>query len=387
MLDWLIVGGGPHGVHLALNLIERGGIVAERLRIIDPHATLLARWTASTIGTGMAFLRSPVVHHLGLGPNALLDFGRQHGGQRGLFHGQYRRPALRLFNAHCAALIADYGLDRLHVRERATGLRRLEHGWQVETPAGGLEARRVLLAISASEQPRRPAWAATLQAQGAAVEHIYAPGFCRPDGADGRRTVVVGGGIGAVQTALALARARPGNVTLLVRSPLRERKFDSEPCWLGPACLTRFWAEPDYGRRRAMLREARNPGSVPPELARTLQRAVRWGLLDLVQGEVQTADRLPSGTIRLDLADRSLCADRVLLGTGFSPGRPGGAWLDAAIAAYALPTAPCGYPIVAPSLEWAPGLFVTGALAELELGPPARNIAGARHAAQRVLQC
>jgi hypothetical protein len=30
------------------------------------------------------------------------------------------------------------------------------------------------------------------------------------------------------------------------------------------------------------------------------------------------------------------------------------------------------------------GLYVTGALAELELGPVARNIAGARHAGERL---
>lgn len=330
-------------------------------------------------------MRSPVVHHLGLHPNDLLHFGRQQGGQMGLFNGQYRRPALRLFNEHCAALIAGCGLDRVHIRERADGLRRMACWWQVETATGVLEARRVLLAISASEQPHRPAWATVLQAQGAAVEHIYAPGFCRPDGLDGCRTIVVGGGIGSVQTALAMARAQPGKVTLLMRGPLRERKFDSEPCWLGPACLTRFWAEPDYAQRRAMLREARNPGSVPPDLARTLRRAVRWGLVELVEGEVDSAARLPNGVVRLNLADRSLYAERVLLGTGFSPERPGGAWLDTAIAAYNLPMAPCGYPVVPPSLEWAPDLFVTGALAELELGPPARNIAGARHAAQRLV--
>jgi len=47
----------------------------------------------------------------------------------------------------------------------------------------------------------------------------------------------------------------------------------------------------------------------------------------------------------------------------------------------------CGYPIVDRDLRWGhPRIFVSGALAELELGPSARNIAGARLAAERIVQ-
>ena len=73
-----------------------------------------------------------------------------------------------------------------------------------------------------------------------------------------------------------------------------------------------------------------------------------------------------------------------MLATGFDARRPGGAWLDAAIAAEGLPIAPCGYPLVSGDLAWAPGLHVTGLLAELEVGPAARNIVGARMAATRL---
>lgn len=38
------------------------------------------------------------------------------------------------------------------------------------------------------------------------------------------------------------------------------------------------------------------------------------------------------------------------------------------------------------SLEWCPHLYVTGPLAELEIGPIARNISGARQAAERIVQ-
>ncbi|PDW01594.1 hypothetical protein CJ255_18335 [Candidatus Viridilinea mediisalina] len=110
----------------------------------------------------------------------------------------------------------------------------------------------------------------------------------------------------------------------------------------------------------------------------------REGLLRVQPGEVRRASRLEDGSISLTLAEQTLTTQRVLLATGFTPQRPGGAWLDHAIAAHDLPLAPCGYPAIAPSLMWAPGLYVTGALAELELGPVARNIAGARHAGARL---
>jgi len=33
-LDWLIVGGGIHGVHIATRLIADAGVAADRLRIV-----------------------------------------------------------------------------------------------------------------------------------------------------------------------------------------------------------------------------------------------------------------------------------------------------------------------------------------------------------------
>jgi hypothetical protein len=99
---------------------------------------------------------------------------------------------------------------------------------------------------------------------------------------------------------------------------------------------------------------------------------------------VLRASLAADGVAELELPGLRLRAAQVLLATGFEQQRPGGAWLDRAIADYDLPLAPCGYPLVRPSLVWAPGLYVTGALAELELGPVARNIVGARYAGERL---
>ena len=83
--------------------------------------------------------------------------------------------------------------------------------------------------------------------------------------------------------------------------------------------------------------------------------------------------------------NEQLVADRVLLATGFAAKRPGGTMIDGLIASANLPCAECGYPVVDSQLRWHPRVYVSGPLAELELGPVSRNIAGARRAADRVV--
>lgn len=56
MLDWLIVGAGIHGVHIA-RVLERG---TRRLALLDPHERPLARWDRLTAIVGMSHLRSPI---------------------------------------------------------------------------------------------------------------------------------------------------------------------------------------------------------------------------------------------------------------------------------------------------------------------------------------
>ena len=73
-LDWLIIGGGIHGVHIANRLLVDADIPAERLRIVDPSSRLLERWHDCTNTMGMSHLRSPSVHHLDTDPLSLQRF-------------------------------------------------------------------------------------------------------------------------------------------------------------------------------------------------------------------------------------------------------------------------------------------------------------------------
>lgn len=387
MLDWLIIGGGIHGTHLAAVLTQRAGVSPDRLRILDPHPALLARWHACTANTGMTHLRSGAVHHIDLDPEALVRYGNTPAGlPLRSFCAPYRRPSLALFNAHAAHVVQHYQLDTLHVVGRAQGLTRCGDGWCVTTDRGSIMARHVALALGATEQPAYPEWAQLLQTAGAPVTHIFAPGFCRADLPPWQHAVVVGGGISAAQTALALAQQQPGTVTLLMRHALRKHDLDSDPGWIGPRFQAGFQQLTDYAKRRAAIQQARHRGSVPPGVAVQIRRAVNQATLRVVEATIAHAYLADAAHVRLVLAagGGTLTSDRVILATGFAPHRPGGQWLAAAVAAERLPVAACGYPIVSPGLCWADGLYVLGPLAELEIGPVARNITGARQAAERI---
>lgn len=385
-LDWLILGGGIHGVHVAARLLGEGGVDPDRLRIVDPANRLLDRWRSCTAATGMTHLRSPSVHNLDLSPLSLQRFiGKRDGREPEEplpYMPPYDRPALRLFDEHCDRLVETFGLADLHTRARATACSADCDGVAVRLSTGHeIAAHNLVLAIGASEQPQWPDWAPRDHDR---VHHVFEPGF---DGWPSTVEVVavVGGGISAAQVALRLL-GEGHWVHLVSRHPLRQHQFDSDPGWLGPKYMRGFTRERDMDRRRALITEARHKGSVPPDVLFALRQAISRDQIRWHEGDVQ---RVEAGGDELEVqlsTDAVLSADRVLLATGFASHRPGGEMVDELIASASLPCASCGYPIVDSALRWHPRIYVTGPLAELELGPSSRNIAGARSAGERLVE-
>ena len=390
MLAWLIIGGGIHGAHLAYLLTTAKGMAREELRVLDPHPEPLARWNRLTANTGMAYLRSPAVHNLGLTADALDKFAASSAGWAyRTYREPYSRPGYDLFQAHAQQICRDADLAALWLQGSAQRLIKRRNGWQVETTAGALTAQRVLLAVGRTEL-NWPAWATALREQQptAPLYHTFEDHFTLAALPPAPHTVVIGGGSTAAQVACTLAESvapTNGRVTLLLRHPIRLAPFDSDPCWNGPKCLSQFHHTTDYAARRAQIASGRHRGSMPPDVARLLDLHGTSGTLHRHEGEVQRAQVTTGGMIELTLGTGdSLVADRVLLATGFVQSRPGGPLVEQAIADYGLPCAPCGYPIVDKQLCWRDGLYVTGPLAELELGATAPNIRGARLAGERL---
>ncbi|NDJ53493.1 MAG: lysine N(6)-hydroxylase/L-ornithine N(5)-oxygenase family protein, partial [Chloroflexi bacterium] len=197
--------------------------------------------------------------------------------------------------------------------------------------------------------------------------------------------VIVGGGISAGQIALALAERAPGRVTLLTRRAIQEAHFETSACWTGQRCRAAFARTLDYRKRRWMIDEATQSGSMPPAVRRAIQVAVSEGRLEHPIDQVEATRPNADGSLSLTLASGAVLeAERVILATGFSKARPGSPWLDETIHNLGLRVATDGFPILNYRLEWCPGLAVSGPLAELELGPAAPNIVGAHLAAERL---
>ncbi len=375
ILDWLIIGGGIHGTALSHYLLHRKGVMRARLRVIDPHEQPLALWRHHTNNTGMQYLRSPMPHHLHYDPWSLRTFAATRQGQPlANFIPRFQRPSLALFNAYSDWLIERYKLMDVRLQGHVMSLHKINNGWQIETTRGGLKTHRVVLCIGDTEHPYWPGWTDQLLNEGININHIFEPDFTLDKVDSSHDVVVVGGGISSAQTATTLAERSPGQVTMLSRHELHIEHFDSDPCWVTRLCLEDLHSETDWNKRRQIIQQARNKGSIPSNEHQTLQQAEQASELRIIiqPDSVQTLTELRP--------------QQIILATGFETSRPGGGWLDQTIQQYKLPTAQCGYPIISQQLEWLDGLFVTGALAELEIGPVARNIVGARLAGERIGQ-
>ncbi|MGD8241731.1 MAG: FAD/NAD(P)-binding protein [Desulfobacterales bacterium] len=384
MIEWLIIGGGIHGTYLANLLVHLPGLGHDQVRILDPHETLLSVWQRNTANCGMAYLRSPATHNIDRPIFSLYRFAKTPQGRpHAAFIPPYNRPSRKLFQRHAQQVISANRLDRLHIRARAHSLARDGRTLIAATSGPTLRARRILLALGMGEQPCWPSWANRLKRRGARIGHIFDPDFNRRDWCHAERTVVLGGGITAVQTALKLSEESAGHVHLLSRHALRESQFDFNPCWIGPKCLRAFYRA-DYDQRRTTIDQARIPGSLPIEVLQAWRRASQNSRLHFKESECQGAVATGGG-LRLDTTDGPIEADQIILATGFHNRRPGGAFIDRLIQDFDLQCNPCGYPIVDNDLRWAENIYATGPLAELQLGPCARNIVGARNAGRHLL--
>lgn len=383
--EWIVVGGGIQGSTIAAFLVKNNKVTTDKLRIIDPHEMPLFKWTKSTERIGMKFLRSPFVHHLDVDPFSLRNYAVNHHRKKSEFYGVYKRPSLEIFNEHSQSLFQDLGLEASWHQGYVNGIDRENEMWCISTASGErLEANKVVLALGINDQLNVPEWADSIKLGQNQVFHIFDEAAniskLRPP------VAVIGGGITAAHSVIKLSGLYPGQVTLIKRHPFRVFDFDSDPGWLGPKYQKSYRRTMDYSERREVIKKARNRGSLPPELFHKLKKLENNQTIKLVDGEITSAKEGENQEIILSVDTQEVKAHSVVFATGFRPSRPGGSWLEKAIEKYGLPCANCGYPIVSQSLEWCPHLYVTGPLAELEIGPIARNISGARQAAEKIVQ-
>lgn len=396
MYDLLIVGGGLQGVFFAHALHSRRIIDAKRIAIADPNQSLAAVWTARSARVGMDMLRSPSSHNIDPDYRALRRFARRREyNLASHLRYPYARPSLELFNDHLRETISAERLTRSHLQCRVESIDALRNGYRAHTTQGAIESKLVLIATGPGGV-HTPAFLAKYSNEDTRISHLFAgtdaidsPSVPEEDphadaASNGERILILGGGISAWQAALRYARLGAGRVTLASPHPIRVSIFDSDPCYMGPKCGDEYRALP-IPERLKTLQAVRYPGTVPPELASTARSACARGEVDTLQMTAIELRRNSCG-IRVvgETGETSDEYDRVTAATGLSCDIPYPKFIDSTSERLSLPVYDSGHPVLANDLSWARGLFVTGRLGELVIGPQAGNIVGAHLALRRI---
>ena len=388
MADLVIVGAGPQALTLSCLMLQKRSQLKRRLRIVDPSGRWLSRWQRQMERYEIPWLRSPSPHHPHPNAHALRRFAHRQQRNREL-EGAYGLPHTDLFAAFCREVIAEFELEECvqaasveRLRLPGSGRGALELGL---SDGRIWHAERVVIA-TVNGAPQWPAWITTISGDhpAEALRHSDAIDLPALQLRPGERILIVGGGLTSAHLSLGALR-RGAQVLLLCRRRLKHKPFDADPGWLGPKYLKAFQAEPCMHRRRHLVLEARNGGSITPEAAAELRQAERRGELQLHEHcQVQTARWSADQWDIVCSEGQQLVADRIWLATGHRQGVSQQPLLRQLHQQRPIELVD-DWPVLGPDLSW-PGtlVHVMGGLCALQIGPAARNLFGGREAAQRI---
>ena len=376
----VIIGAGPQGIHLAIMLVAEAGLDPASILLVDREAGFMGNWNRLTAATGMSHLRSSSVHHVDVEPPSLRRFRHRRAAEYPEpYADPYRRPALSLFNEHALWAAKRWGIADRIITDDIRSIRPNNRGYRLTASRKSFSADNLILAPGQGAA-HRPSWTENVTAE-VQIRHLFDQEFDRQEWADaaasGEPIRIIGAGISALQAALSLSGNASDGIDLFASRMPETWQFDSHPGWIGPRFASGFHRITDTRERRRIISEARRPGSADPETIARFNQGCRTGQIRFHRGEPESL-----GDEILRSAEQE--GGRILLATGYSKQAPLSGSLADLSRTTGAPVAADGYPIPDRHLAWLPGLFVAGALAELEIGPPARNIAGARRVAERI---
>lgn len=411
-----IIGGGIHGVSIALRLLRE--IPPTALAVVDRHSLPLKAWRRKTERQGMKFLRSPAVHHITPDALGIVEYAERHNRTDELAP-PYSQPATRLFWDFCCDVLGSiengkallpenriyYQFDVAKLRwDKGAG----KYPFRlISTENVGFRSSGVILAIGADDcyyvppefVPWQQRWPERIvHAAQFSVSPDKREGQAlalRPVGNSGETAAgtiaIVGGGLTAGTLARHLSERRH-EVVLIARRQLKTEQFDFPPIWLGPKALAEFASEPDFQQRYETVQQVRREGSITPDVAEALKDAPCITIH--TDTCIRNITEEPGQTLRLHLESSGGFQKRtdtvanvagVILATGYRFNLRRYPFLAELIAQHEVPLV-CGFPKLDANLQLSPvtNLFGTGSIAQLQLGPAAGNIAGASLAYERL---
>ena len=430
-----IIGGGIHGVSIALRLRREVPTAANRIAIIDRHPLPLTQWRHKTERQGMAFLRSPAVHHITPDALGIVEYAEHHNRTDELAP-PYAQPSTQLFWDFCTDTLSSVGAgspcppreigfpssvgagsprppdSQIHPTNSSVGAgspcppkQNIYHQFEIaklrwdkgagkfpfrliSTNNTGFRSSCVVLAIGADDCAYIPPEFTQWQRQYPETV-LHASQFTV--GSEGRqdsesKIVIVGGGLTAGTLAKSLSE-RGHHVALIARKALKTEQFDFPPIWLGPKALTEFANETDFRRRYDIIQQNRGEGSITPDIMEILVSDPNIDLYPktcirniVATEEYRSPQRLQIETTQGIITDVS----RVVLATGYRFDLRRYEFLAELITKHQIPILR-GLPCLDDDLQLHPvqNLFASGTIAQLQIGPASGNIAGAGLAYER----
>lgn len=388
-----IIGGGLHGVSLAIRLLRDMPTAAKCLAIVDRHPQPLTQWRRKTECQGMTFLRSPAVHHITPDALGIVAYAERHNRTDELAP-PYSQPSTQLFWDFCESALAELKAHQVYYQFNVAKLRWDKGAGRfpfrlISTNSEGFRSSCVILAIGADDCAYVPP--EFVQWQRRYPDRILHASQFSVDCEDKRKgkgkVVIVGGGLTAGTLAKSL-NERGHRVTLIARKALKTEQFDFPPVWLGPKALAEFAKETDFQRRYETIQQNRGEGSITPDIMNVLLDAPNIDIYPetrihniAADGECLFDQGLKIETTRGVITDVS----RIILATGYRFNLRRYGFLTELLTKHQIPLV-CGLPRLDADLQLhsIENLFGSGTIAQLQIGPASGNIAGANLAYERL---
>lgn len=395
-----IIGGGIHGVSIALRLLRDMPTAAKHLAVVDRHPHPLTQWRSKTERQGMTFLRSPAVHHITPDALGIVEYAERHNRTNALAP-PYSQPSTQLFWDFCNDVLAGSGLqipptrDNIYYQFDVAKLRWDKGAGRfpfrlISTNNEGFRSGCVILAIGSDDcayvPPELVQWQRRYPDQ---ILHASQFSVDCEDMKDDKenRIVIVGGGLTAGTLAKSLSE-RGHHVALIARKGLKTEQFDFPPVWLGPKALAEFASETDFQRRYEIIQQNRGEGSITPDIMEALLNTPKVDIYPETRIHNITTEKedLPTRRLRVETTCSVMTdVSRVILATGYRFDLRRYGFLTELLAQHHIPLV-CGLPQLDTDLQLHPikNLFGSGTIAQLQIGPASGNVAGANLAYERL---
>ncbi len=386
-IDLAIVGAGVQALTLTTHLLQKSAKHYSKVLVFDPTQTWLSQWQQQFAAQQIPYLRSPAVHHPDPDSYQLRAFAEH---RRNEFFPPYDRPGTKLFNDFCHEVIHRWKLaDKVYpaqvIQILPIELASRSRFQLVLNTGETIIARRVVLATG-SGKVQFPNWVESITSDYPLDKLCHSQQVnLNQLNLTGERILIVGGGLTSghlTKGAINLG----ATVTLMTRKQLQSKIFDADPGWLGPKYLKDFHAETDWHERYQQIQQARNGGSITPEMMLQLRKASREGKVRIDECCQVSEAHWQNDLWQVCCHDGSKHQfNRIWLATGTRFNVTEHPLLQNVLNAY--PTEIVnGLPVLDEHLRLPKSnFFIMGGLAALQIGPVARNIGGGKMACQRIV--